>query len=80
MEKDWEIPCINIEPLIKNPESDEAVQVAKKFTMAAQTFGFVTVTDHGIPLNLMHNDAVFYEDFLYRIGINFFQIIFSSSF
>lgn len=51
----WEIPCINIESLLHDFNSEEAVAVSRQFSNAAQEFGFVTITNHGIPVNLMQN-------------------------
>jgi len=50
-----EVPCIDISSLIKDFNSPEAVEAARKFSLAAKEIGFVSIKNHGISRELINN-------------------------
>lgn len=50
-----EVPCIDISSLIKDFNSPEAIEAAKKFSLAAKEIGFVSIKNHGIPRKLIED-------------------------
>ena len=46
-----EVPCIDISSLIKDFNSPEAIEAARKFSLAAKEIGFVSIKNHGISRN-----------------------------
>jgi len=65
------IPCIDISPILNDPQSSDARTAARQFSQAAKTYGFVTVENHGIESTLIDSvvsqaDLFFQTDQSYR--------------
>ena len=44
----WDIPCIDITPLLSSPGTEESLKTAEQISKAARDYGFLTITNHGL--------------------------------
>ena len=44
----WDIPCIDITPLLSSPGTEESLKTAKEISKAARDYGFLTIKNHGL--------------------------------